>query len=143
VTEFLDEWWRLRGVPFEGIRVIGDPRSPRTHEISDLLQRHDFPYGYYQSDSDAGLTLLRDAGLAVDRLPVVVLHDGRSFVDPTNTELADALGARTRPGPGAYDIVIVGAGPAGLAAAVYARRRGSAQRSWNGSPWAVRRRPAR
>jgi thioredoxin reductase (NADPH) len=124
ITEFLDEWWSLRGTPFEAVRVLGDERSARTHEICDLLQRHDFPYGFYRSDSPAGRAILAEAGIVASDRPVVVLADGRAFVDPSLVEVAEALGARTRPGPGVYDVVVVGGGPAGLAVAVSAASEG-------------------
>ena len=124
LVELLDEWWRLRGTPFEAITVIGQRQSARAHEICDLLQRHDFPYGSYDADSVAGTEALARAGVSVERLPVVVLHDGTVLVDPTNVDAANALGARTRPRDGVYDVVIVGAGPAGLAAAVSAGSEG-------------------
>jgi thioredoxin reductase (NADPH) len=124
VTEFLDEWWRLRGSPFEVVRIIGDEHSPRIHEVCDLLQRHDFPYGFYAVDSDEARTLLDEAGASADQIPVVILLSGQTFVDPTNVEVAEALGARTQAGVGIYDVAIVGAGPAGLASAVYAGSEG-------------------
>jgi thioredoxin reductase (NADPH) len=124
ITEFLDEWWRLRGIPFEAIRVIGKERSARSHEICDLLQRHDLPYGFYGADSDAGRQLLDDAGLGDDRLPVVIVGKDRRLVEPTNIEVAEALGARTQAGSGIYDVAIVGGGPAGLSAAVSAASEG-------------------
>jgi thioredoxin reductase (NADPH) len=124
ITEFLDEWWRLRGVPFEALRVVADARSARAHEICDLLQRHDLPYGFCTTDSPAGRTALRDAGIEGENRPVVILPDGRALVAPTNVEVAAAVGARTKPGPGVYDVVVIGAGPAGLSVAVYAESEG-------------------
>jgi thioredoxin reductase (NADPH) len=124
VTEFLDEWWRLRGTPFEAIRVVGDEHSARAHEICDLLQRHDLPYGFYAEDSPAGRAVLAEVAAPGGAGPVVVLSNGRALVDPTNVEVADAVGGRTRPGAGTYDVVVVGAGPAGLAVAVTAASEG-------------------
>ena len=124
VTEFLDEWWRLRGTPFEAVRIVGDERSARGHEICDLLQRHDHPYGFYPSDSEAGRALLAEVGIVGDDRLVVIFTDGRALVDPSNVDVAEAVGARTRPGTGIYDVVVVGAGPAGLAAAVSAASEG-------------------
>src|SRR5262249_40638983 len=77
----------------------------------------------YAHDSGEGRRLLRDAGHA-GRLPVVVFHDGRVLVDPTDGEIAHILGARTEPGVDLYDLVIIGAGPSGLAAAGYGASEG-------------------
>jgi thioredoxin reductase (NADPH) len=124
ITEFLDDWWRLCGRPHEAVRVIGDDRSPRVHEICDLLHRHDFPYAFHPSASDAGRAALADAGVAATSKPVVIVDGQAPFVDPVNVEVAAALGARTRAGEGTYDVVVIGGGPAGLAAAVYAGSEG-------------------
>src|SRR5688572_12940317 len=89
-----------------------------------VLQRQDVPSAFHTSDSAAGAAILLACGVRSDELPIVSLRDGRTFVNPTNVELADALGARTRPGSGVYDLIVVGGGPAGLSAAVYAESEG-------------------
>jgi thioredoxin reductase (NADPH) len=124
VAELLDEWWRLHGTAAARIRVVATGPSVRLSEIGDLLQRHDLPYVVELADSDAGRATLERLGFGSDRLPVVEIAEGFGLVDPTNVEVADALGARTAPGDGVYDVVVVGAGPAGLSAAVYARSEG-------------------
>jgi thioredoxin reductase (NADPH) len=124
VAELLDEWWRHHAAAEARIRIVAEGPSVRVSELGDLLQRHDLPYVVDHADSDAGHATLQRLGLAADRLPIVALDDGTTLVDPTNVELGDALGARTRPGEGIYDVVVVGAGPAGLSAAVYARSEG-------------------
>jgi thioredoxin reductase (NADPH) len=82
------------------------------------------PHGWYQASSAEGRRLLEEAGEDGARLPVVVFHSGQVFVNPSDAELLAALGFGTRPAAGSYDLVIVGAGPAGLAAAVYAASEG-------------------
>ncbi len=124
ISEFLDDWWRLRGRPFEAVRIVGDDQSPRAHEICDLLQRHDFPYTFHSIDSDGGREVLEEAALEAASGPVVIVNGCAPLIDPTNLDVAEALGARTAVGEGVYDVVVIGGGPGGLAAAVYAGSEG-------------------
>ena len=124
VTETLDEWWRLCGVPYSSVVVVGDPDSARVHEMQDALHRHDIAYEAHPADSTHGRSILDAADASELPLPVVVVRDGPILTDPSNLELAEALGARIRPRDGVYDVAIVGGGPAGLAAAVYAASEG-------------------
>ncbi len=126
ITEFLDEWWRLRGRWFEVARVIGDGRSARAHEIRDLLLRNGLPTGFYPADAADGRRLLAEAGAERVGLPAVVLYDGQVLADPTNADVAAAIGVTVRPGARVYDVAVVGSGPAGLAASVYAASEGLA-----------------
>jgi thioredoxin reductase (NADPH) len=126
ITESLEEWWRERGGRFEAITVIGDEPSVRTHEIRDILARNSVPFGFYRSDSAEGRQALARLGVDQPAGPVVALFNGIVLVDPGNAEVAEALGAEVRPSRPAYDVIIVGAGPAGLAAAVYAASEGLA-----------------
>ena len=82
------------------------------------------PFDFHAADSEAGAAILDIAGVNPGAAPVVVVENGRVLVDPSNIEVADALGARTRAGSGIYDLVIVGGGPAGLSAAVSAESEG-------------------
>jgi thioredoxin reductase (NADPH) len=109
---------------FEAIRIIGEQWNPRSHQLRDLLERTTVPFGFYDSESEAGRRILAQAGVDGSRLPVLCIHSGAVLVDPTNEQVAVALGARTTPEPGLYDVAIVGAGPAGLAASVYAASEG-------------------
>jgi thioredoxin reductase (NADPH) len=124
VSQVLADWTPTRGPSFEGIRIVGPRWATRSHELRDMLTRMGIPYGWYQPGSAAGRRLLEEAGQDGSTLPVVVFHSGQVFVDPSDAELAEALGFGTTPGSGSYDLIIVGAGPAGLAAAVYAASEG-------------------
>jgi thioredoxin reductase (NADPH) len=124
VSQVLADWVPSRGPSFEGIRIVGPRWGTRSHELRDMLTRMGIPHGWYQAGSAGGRRLLEEAGEDGSRLPVVVFHSGQVFVDPSDAELAEALGFGTRPSAGSYDLVIVGGGPAGLAAAVYAASEG-------------------
>jgi thioredoxin reductase (NADPH) len=124
MSQVLADWVPTRTPTFEGIRVIGPQWGSRSHELRDLLTRMGIPHGWYAADSAVGRQLLEQIGEDGSRLPVVIFHSGRVFVDPTNAELASGLGFRTKPESETYDVAIIGAGPAGLAAAVYASSEG-------------------
>jgi thioredoxin reductase (NADPH) len=124
ISQVLAEWAPTHGPSFEGIRIVGPLLGTRSHELRDMLTRMGIPHGWYQAETPEGQALLEEAGQDGSRLPVVVFHNGMVFVDPSDAELAEGLGFGTRPAAGSYDLVIVGAGPAGLAAAVYAASEG-------------------
>ena len=124
ISEFLYEWARLHRPRFQAVRVVGDEWSARSHELRDLLSRNSIPFGFYPVDSEEGQTLLGSIRATREQLPVVVMFDGRVLADPSNAALAEALGVRTRPGAITYDVTVIGAGPAGLAAAVYGASEG-------------------
>ena len=124
VTELLAEWTKAHGGGRAGVRIVGDQWSPRCHEARDLLGRYGVPFRFYDSDSADGCALLSSLGIEEPPGPVFLMHDGRVLVDPSNAEVADALGGRADLTDDAFDVVVVGAGPAGLAAAVYASSEG-------------------
>ena len=126
VSEFLAAWEKSLAPSPEAIQIVGRRWAARSHELRDALARVGIPYGFYPDDSPAGRRLLEHAGEDGSRLPVVLFRRGLVLVDPTHAELTAALGLRTSPPPGGCDILIVGAGPAGLAAAVYAASEGFA-----------------
>ena len=124
ISQVLADWAPSHAPRFEGIRIVGPPWGTRSHELRDMLTRMGIPHGWYAADSQAGRQLLEEAGQDGSRLPVVLFHNGRVFVDPSYAELAAGLGFGTRPAAAAYDLAVLGAGPAGLAAAVYAASEG-------------------
>jgi thioredoxin reductase (NADPH) len=124
VSEFLAAWEKSRAPSTEAIQIVGRRWDPRSHELRETLARVAIPYGFYSDDSPEGRRLLEQAGQDGARLPVVLFRRGLTLVDPTHAELSAALGMRTHPVAGGCDILIVGAGPAGLAAAVYAASEG-------------------
>jgi thioredoxin reductase (NADPH) len=125
VTEFLLEWERSVSAAPREVTVVAERWSPRAHELRSLLVRNGVQHQFHASDTDEGRTALNAAGLEDAAAPVVLLHDGRVLVDPTNTQLADAYGVDTTLGAETdFDLIVVGAGPAGLAAAVYASSEG-------------------
>ena len=125
VSEFLANW--ARSDPqgqFSMFRIAGVENTARAHEIRDLLTRFHTPYSFHSSDSAEGVALLDEAGQSASRLPTMIRHDGRVLVDPTNGDLIEAVGGGTRLGADTYDVAIIGAGPAGLSAAVYSASEG-------------------
>lgn len=123
VSEFLEEWSRENGAVFEIVRIV-DAGSAKAHRLRDLLHRNNVPHGVYAPSSATGRRLMDEYTLTDDRLPAFILFDGRALADPTDRELADAITGQTGEAPSDVDIVIVGAGPAGLAAALYAASEG-------------------
>jgi thioredoxin reductase (NADPH) len=124
ISEFLHEWSRGRAGMRE-VTVLAERWSPRGHELRALLARNGVPHVFHASDSDDARRLLETVGLAPTADPVVVMFDGRVLVNPTNTDVARAWGVTTRlDGSHDFDVVVVGAGPAGLSSAVYASSEG-------------------
>jgi thioredoxin reductase (NADPH) len=125
ITEFLQEWERASSGAPQEVAVVCEWRSPRAHELRQLLARNGVPHVAHDTDSPAGRRILAEADQEGTRKPVVVLEGGAVLVDPTNAELAGAYGVSTTlEDRSDFDVVVVGAGPAGLAAAVYASSEG-------------------
>jgi thioredoxin reductase (NADPH) len=128
ITEFLMEWSSQRGGGFEAAQVIGKRWSARSQELRDLFSRHRVPAGFYDATSEHARQMLHELGLESPELPVVVLRFGTerpALVNPSNLEIADAFGLMRPISAGeVFDVAVVGAGPAGLAAAVYASSEG-------------------
>ena len=123
IAEFLDEWTRETDPPFVAISIVAEPQAARSHELRDLFTRNGVPFAFHTPRSEAGAALLETTGQDDPRLPVLVMYDGQVMQDPTNERLGEMFGVASLP-EGDVDLVVVGAGPAGLAAAVYAASQG-------------------
>ena len=100
-------------------------RGPRGRtSCGSCSGRNGVPFGFYPAGGPEAQRLLEEAGAAGTALPAVVMFDGRVLADPANAEVAEALGVPTKPGGSRYDVTVIGAGPAGLAAAVYGASEG-------------------
>jgi thioredoxin reductase (NADPH) len=125
VNDLLDDWQAGFLPPFEGLRVIGHRWSLNDHRLRNFLSRNHVPYRWIDvSAGDEGLNLLKERELDPEKVPVVLLSDGTVLVDPDLETLAGSVGLRVQAAQDFYDIVVVGAGPAGLAAAVYGASEG-------------------
>ncbi|MCL2659819.1 MAG: FAD-dependent oxidoreductase [Acidobacteriaceae bacterium] len=125
LDDLLETWKKGYKPPFEGIRVVGTRWSPADHAVRDFLARNRIPYQWLDPENHPeALLFLKEKGIDDTRLPVVVLDDGTALIQPGSSELAARLGMPTQAQQRFYDLVIVGAGPAGLAAGVYAASEG-------------------
>jgi len=125
LDDLLADWERTNAARFAGVRVVGNRWSEHSNQIKLFLARNHVPYQWLELERDAEAQRLHGRiGAAPDELPLVLLPDGTALRNPTTRELADALGIQTRAEATLYDLVIVGAGPSGLAAAVYGASEG-------------------
>jgi thioredoxin reductase (NADPH) len=125
VEDLLQTWEGGAALSAGGVRVIGHRFSKETHDLRDFMARNRVPGRWLDVERDSeARELLTVAGVPEERLPVVLLEDGSVVERPTVLELAERLGVASRPASDHYDLVIVGGGPAGLAAAVYGASEG-------------------
>jgi thioredoxin reductase (NADPH) len=124
VAEFLYDWAKAHRPVFAEIRVVGERWSARSHELRDVLSRNGILHEFHAAETEAGQQLLARLGKRSVKFPVAILYDGQVLEDPSNADLADAFGVNRPLGRRRFDLVIVGAGPAGLAAAVYGASEG-------------------
>jgi thioredoxin reductase (NADPH) len=121
ISTFLLEWAHAKRVSPHTVRVIGESWTGRAFELRQVLGRCAVPHAFVLADSPHGREMVAEAedGSA---LPLVIFPNGTALADPSNLELASAAGATIDPGDRDFDVVIVGAGPAGLSAAVWPNR---------------------
>ncbi|HEY4570382.1 MAG TPA: FAD-dependent oxidoreductase [Kribbella sp.] len=125
VDDLLGDWQHANPDHVSDVRIVGNRWSDRSHDIKNFLARNHVPYSWYDVERDAEGRRLQDlAGAADNDLPLVLIPEGDTLRSPTALDLASALGLRTRAEQPLYDVCIVGGGPAGLAAGVYAASEG-------------------
>ena len=121
----LEEWISGFRPPFEGLRVVGNRWSSDSHRLRDFLARNRVSYRWLDVEgSDEARRILEQLDYGAPKLPVIVFEDGSHIEAPDNREVAAKIGLKTHAERPFYDLIIVGAGPAGLAAAVYGASEG-------------------
>ena len=125
LDDLLEDWLANVPVPYDGIRIAGTLWSATSHYVKEFLARSQIPYQWLDIERDAETrTLVDSLGERDGRLPVIFFPDGSTLIQPDISTLAEKVGLQTRPSQPFYDVIIVGAGPAGLAAAVYGASEG-------------------
>jgi thioredoxin reductase (NADPH) len=125
LTDLLNDWRSTHRPPFEGIRVVGNQWAPASHQAKDFLARNSIPYLWLDLEvSEEARRLIEASGRPKLELPALFLPDGSILQKPENREIAERVGLQTSADKPFYDLIVVGAGPAGLAAAVYGASEG-------------------
>ena len=125
LNDLLADWSARSRPPVAGLRVVGGRFSAKSHQIRDFLVRNCVPFEWIDIERDEeARRLVGETRDEPSRLPIVLFPDGSRLIQPTNAEIASKIGLKMRPEGAFYDLVIVGGGPAGLAAAVYGASEG-------------------
>jgi thioredoxin reductase (NADPH) len=128
IDDLLDDWQATFRPAFDGVRVLGHRWSARSYAVRDFLARNQVPYHWLDVETAENntetLSAMQLAGGEAAKYPSVLFADGTFLADPSTAEIAARLGLQTRAGTSFYDLLIVGGGPAGLAAAVYGASEG-------------------
>jgi len=119
IDDLLDEWKQEFTVPYQGMKVVGYNYSPLSHRIKDFLAGNLRPFLWVEADTNLGESYVKDFNVDLSKLPAVILEDGEVLQQPSVQELAPYIGLSPELKEEVYDVVIIGAGPAGLAAGVY------------------------
>jgi len=125
VNDLLEEWQSLYKPDHEGIRIIGFQWSPKSHWLKEFLSGNLIPYLWMDVETNEGAAkYLTSANVTHENLPLVILKDGSYMTDPSFADLAARIGLQQTAAKEMYDVLIIGAGPAGLAASVYGSSEG-------------------
>lgn len=126
LDDLLSDWWASAELPYDGIRVAGTLWSADSHHLKDFLARNRIPYKWLDIEVDTGAKAMVDelSSNGPTALPVMFFPDGETMIAPNTRELAEKIGLKTEASEPFYDLIIVGAGPAGLGAAVYGASEG-------------------
>ena len=125
LDDLLDDWRAQYRPTFEGLRLVGHRWSPLSHQLKDYLARNQIPYHWTDVELDPeGMKTIESLGVDASELPVVIFPDGTYLSRPDNASVAAKAGRSTKASLPFYDVIIVGGGPAGLAAAVYGASEG-------------------
>jgi thioredoxin reductase (NADPH) len=124
MSEYLASWELEQAPNFELFRIVAAEGDSRVLQLRDVMTRFSMAAGFYAVDSEAGRRLLDEAGVDATRLPIAIRYDGQVMIDPSLSDLAGATGVSVKNDVDSCEVAIVGAGPAGLTAAVYAASEG-------------------
>lgn len=124
LDELLEDWRIHVRLPYEGIRVAGTLWSLASHEVKDFLTRHQIPYQWLDIEKDSNARNLAESATGETKLPIIFFPGGTTLIQPDLKSLADKVGLQTQAELPFYDVIVIGSGPAGLAAAVYAGSEG-------------------
>lgn len=125
LDDLLSDWHANAVVPYDGIRVAGALWSASSHHVKDFLARNQVPYQWLDIENNSeALVMVEAAQDSTHQLPVVFFPDGDTLINPDNRSLAEKAGLTTEASHPFYDLIIIGGGPAGLAAAVYGASEG-------------------
>lgn len=120
MNDLLDEWQANYKPDHEGIRIIGFQWSPKSHRLKEFLSGNLIPYQWVDAEINTEASkYIQSANTDLSRLPLVILKDGKALIDPTLQDVANNIGLKQKAQEKIYDVVIIGAGPAGLAASLY------------------------
>lgn len=125
LDDLLSDWHANVEVPYDGIRVAGTLWSASSHHVKDFLARNQIPYRWLDIEKNSeALAMVEAAQDSSHQLPVVFFPDGNTLINPDDRSLADKAGLTTQANNPFYDLIIIGGGPAGLAASVYGASEG-------------------